>query len=330
MPAAVPARRSRSTTSTPNPRPRRRPRRQSRPPKSPPAASRAIPGPIRPRCTPPPRSSSAAPIATAATPPCAAIRTSASPIHATSPRASGRMCCPAIRKAWNYPSSANPKRSYTLLNKEAPEFIRFVNPGDYRVVRESCGACHMEIIEASERSLMASGAMLWGGAAYNNGILPYKNYIFGEAYTRDGQPAKIVAAGTPPGTVTDAQKRRGALAAMYPLPAWQVDAAGRHLPRVRARRAQRSAPSSPRSACPTLPARSSSSRSPAGLTSSNRIAAPAPACASRSRSSTSTRPGSTIPCSGSWGPTTSPATIADRAAPAATWSTPTIASRATA
>lgn len=129
---------------------------------------------------------------------------------------------PLYPKAWNYPSSANPQRTYTLLNKEAPEFIRFVNPGDYRVVRESCGACHMEIIEASERSLMASGAMLWGGAAYNNGIIPYKNYIFGEAYTRDGEPAKIVSAGNPPGTLTDAQKKRGALSEMYPLPAWQV------------------------------------------------------------------------------------------------------------
>jgi hypothetical protein len=129
---------------------------------------------------------------------------------------------PLYPKAWNYPDSANPKRSYTLLNKEAPEFIRFVNPGDYRVVRESCGACHLEIIEASERSLMASTSMFWGGAAYNNGIIPYKNPIFGEAYTRDGLPAKIVSAGDPPGTVTEAQKKRGALAALYPLPAWQV------------------------------------------------------------------------------------------------------------
>ena len=32
---------------------------------------------------------------------------------------------------------------------------------------------------------MATGAMLWGGAAYNNGILPFKNYILGEAYTRE-------------------------------------------------------------------------------------------------------------------------------------------------
>ena len=79
---------------------------------------------------------------------------------------------PKYPKSWHYPSSANPKRTYTLLNRESPEFIRFTNPSDYRVVRESCGACHMEVIEAGERSIMASGAMLWGGAAYNNGILP--------------------------------------------------------------------------------------------------------------------------------------------------------------
>ena len=38
---------------------------------------------------------------------------------------------------------------------------------------------------------MSTGAMLWGGAAYNNGILPFKNYILGEAYTRNGEPARI-------------------------------------------------------------------------------------------------------------------------------------------
>jgi hypothetical protein len=129
---------------------------------------------------------------------------------------------PKYPKSWHYPSSANPKRSYALLNKESPEFIRFNNPTDYRIVRESCGACHMETIEAGERSLMASGAMLWGGAAYNNGILPFKNYIAGEAYTRKGEAAKIVSPGSPPGTITDAQKARGALSVLYPLPMWTV------------------------------------------------------------------------------------------------------------
>ena len=76
--------------------------------------------------------------------------------------------------------------AYALLNKESPEFIKFVNPSDYRIAREACGACHIQAIEAAERSIMATGAMLWGGASYNNGILPFKNYLLGEAYTRDG------------------------------------------------------------------------------------------------------------------------------------------------
>ncbi len=129
---------------------------------------------------------------------------------------------PTLPESWHYPSSANPKRSYTLLNKESPEFVRFVNPSDYRIVREACGSCHMDTIVAGERSIMATGAMLWGGASYNNGIAPYKNYVFGESFTRDGLPAKLVSPGDEPGTLTDRQKARGALAELYPLPAWQV------------------------------------------------------------------------------------------------------------
>jgi hypothetical protein len=129
---------------------------------------------------------------------------------------------PRYPQSWNWPSSANPQRSYTLFNKESPEFIRFTNPSDYRVARESCGNCHMPVIEAAERSLMASGAMLWGGAGYNNGVVKLKNYALGEAYTRLGQPAKIVSPGEPNGTVTPEQKARGALPLLYPLPTWQV------------------------------------------------------------------------------------------------------------
>jgi len=141
---------------------------------------------------------------------------------------------PRYPESWHYPSSANPKESYTLLNREAPEYVRFVNPSDYRVVRESCGACHMDQITAAERSLMATGAMFYEGASYNNGIVPlkggYDNVLgealkgvgIGEAYTRTGEPAKIVSPGVPPGTVTEDQKKRGALAALIPLPTWQV------------------------------------------------------------------------------------------------------------
>ena len=153
---------------------------------------------------------------------------------------------PRYPEAWHWPSSANPKRSYTLLNKEAPEFVRFVNPSDYRVAREACGACHLETIEAAERSLMATGAMLFGGAAYNNGIAPYKNYIFGEAYGREGSPKLLEHGAVAHGKVkdahglpsqsatlfsplvgsktglTEAEMARGALPFLVPLPAWQV------------------------------------------------------------------------------------------------------------
>ena len=127
---------------------------------------------------------------------------------------------PRFPGAWHWPVSANPRRSYALLNVEAPEYVRFVNPSDYRAVRDSCGACHIEIIEAAERSIMSTGAMLWGGAAYNNGIVPYKNYLFGEAYTRDGRPARIQS--PVGGEISDEQRARGVLAELYPLPTWHV------------------------------------------------------------------------------------------------------------
>ena len=133
---------------------------------------------------------------------------------------------PRYPEAWHYPRSANPKASYALLNREAPEFIRFVNPSDYRIVREACGDCHLDMIQKAERSLMATGAMLFGGAAYNNGILPNKNYILGEAYTREGEPARILSAGNPAGTVTPEEAARGALPGLYPLPTWQTTPPG--------------------------------------------------------------------------------------------------------
>ena len=144
---------------------------------------------------------------------------------------------PKYPDSWHYPSSANPKQSYALLNREAPEFVRFVNPSDYRVAREACGACHIDTIEAGERSLMATGAMFFGGAAYNNGIVPFKNYIIGEAYTREGEPAKIVSPGDPPGTISAAQGPRRAGRALSAADL-AGDSARRRVPRFRARRAQ--------------------------------------------------------------------------------------------
>jgi hypothetical protein len=119
---------------------------------------------------------------------------------------------------WKTPSSANPERSYTRLNKEHPAFIRFINPGDLRVARDACGSCHLPIIQAQERSLMSTSAMLWGGASYNNGILPYKRYILGEAYTQDGRPAAVV---NPVKAGSALFTAKGLLDRLYPLPAWE-------------------------------------------------------------------------------------------------------------
>ena len=96
-----------------------------------------------------------------------------------------------------------------------------MNPSDYRVATEACGACHLEIIEASVRSMHSTGVMLWGGAAYNNGILPYKRYILGESYDRNGVGTTLYGPKIP-----DDQKQAaedaGILPVLHPLPTWET------------------------------------------------------------------------------------------------------------
>jgi hypothetical protein len=118
------------------------------------------------------------------------------------------------------PSSANPVRSYTLLNDESPEFIQFFNPGDLRVADQTCGAegCHPKEVLKVRKSIMTTSAMLWGGAAYNNGIVSVKNYILGESYSRDGEPQKINTVPPP----TPAELARGVLPFLVPLPRWNI------------------------------------------------------------------------------------------------------------
>ena len=125
---------------------------------------------------------------------------------------------PRFPKTWHFPDSANPEHTFSFINKESPEYLRFVNPSDYRVAREACGACHLKQIHAAERSLMATTAMLWGGAAYNNGLLPFKRYLLGEAYTREGKPATIKNPVEP----DDAMKAKGVLPQLYPMPTWEA------------------------------------------------------------------------------------------------------------
>lgn len=96
---------------------------------------------------------------------------------------------PKNPEAWT--SSANPVRSYTLLNHESPEFIRFVNPGDLRVAEFTCGGCHAKEVLQVRKSMMTHGCMLWGAALYNNGAVPFKQPRYGESYSMHGTPQRM-------------------------------------------------------------------------------------------------------------------------------------------
>ncbi|HEV8539420.1 MAG TPA: hypothetical protein VGR15_10935, partial [Bacteroidota bacterium] len=123
---------------------------------------------------------------------------------------------PRFSDVWK--SSANPQRSYTILNKEDPEFVKFVNPGDLRVASEACGACHGEAVRNVQKSMMTTSSLFWAGAAYNNGILPTKTSILGESYSRDGRAQRVNT--VPPPTEDDLKK--GVLPFVVPLPRWEI------------------------------------------------------------------------------------------------------------
>jgi hypothetical protein len=57
--------------------------------------------------------------------------------------------------------------------------------------------------------------MFWNGAAFNNGLLPFKRGVLGESYTRDGRPATVRGPAS-------ADPKRGILAELHPLPAWET------------------------------------------------------------------------------------------------------------
>jgi hypothetical protein len=131
--------------------------------------------------------------------------------------------CPMAPPSQNpevWQTSANPVRSYTVLNHESPEFIRFVNPGDLRVSHISCGTtnCHPRIVQENHKSMMTHGCMLWGSALYNNGAVPYKVPRHGEFYSMTGAPLR--AQTVPPPTPFEAQ--RGVIPFLDPLPRYET------------------------------------------------------------------------------------------------------------
>ena len=98
------------------------------------------------------------------------------------------------RNKENEHRAAYPVRAYTKWLEESREFIQFVNPGDLRVVAHTCGrsGCHVQEVRNVRTSMMTHGAMLWGAALYNNGGYPLKNPHFGESYTEDGKPQRLL------------------------------------------------------------------------------------------------------------------------------------------
>ena len=130
---------------------------------------------------------------------------------------------PCFPEVW--PTSANPVRSFSVLNHESPDFIRFVNPGDLRVAHLTCGtaACHPREVTQSRSSMMTHGCMLWGAALYNNGAVPNKWPRFGESYSTLGSPQRLqnVPPPTPQETAT-----KGVLPFLDPLPRYEISQPG--------------------------------------------------------------------------------------------------------
>lgn len=128
---------------------------------------------------------------------------------------------PKIAGVWK--SSANPVRSYTLLNHESPEFIRFMNPGDLRVAHIACGQCHANEVLQLRKSMMTHGCMLWGAALYNNGSTGKKHPQYGESYSMFGAPQRMQ---TVPLPTPEETRTKGVLASLDPLYPYQISPPG--------------------------------------------------------------------------------------------------------
>jgi hypothetical protein len=120
-------------------------------------------------------------------------------------------------------SSRNPERANTLLAKESQEFVRFINPGDFRVLKQTCNECHTDESRTASRGMMAHGAMLWGAALYNNGGFPLKDARFGESYNEDGNPQSLIQ---DPKPTREQEAFKGFLSFLEPLPRWEVSQPG--------------------------------------------------------------------------------------------------------
>ena len=120
---------------------------------------------------------------------------------------------------------ALPVRAYTAWLRENPDYIRFINPGDLRIAAATCGraGCHVSELQKVRTSMMSHGAMLWGAALYNNGGFPLKNPHFGESYSTNGEPQRLMS--FPPPTAEET-RTKGILPDLQPLERWEISQPG--------------------------------------------------------------------------------------------------------
>ena len=136
-----------------------------------------------------------------------------------------RQAHPRPRFAENARTSANPVRAYTNWLKEDADYIKFVNPGDLRVAKQTCGrsGCHTSEVQRVRTSMMTHGAMLWEAALYNNGAIPLKNAFFGESYAPDGTPQRLQ---TFPPPTPEETRNKGILPYLEPIQRWEISQPG--------------------------------------------------------------------------------------------------------
>ncbi len=130
---------------------------------------------------------------------------------------------PRLKNVWK--TTANPKELHAKQNQESYEYIRFINPGDFRAADLSCGTneCHSKEVAYSKKNMMTHGGMLWGAALYNNGAFPFKNARFGESYGKNGEILQVF---TNPAPTADEITKKGILPYLLPLPRWEVSQPG--------------------------------------------------------------------------------------------------------
>ena len=116
--------------------------------------------------------------------------------------------------------SANPVASYTF-NKESPEYVRFVNPSDYRIVEEA--SCHAGAIRAAK-------TVSWRRAQCF-GVVPHiimascHSKLYSRRRVHKGWNGSFTENPTP---VTEEMKAAGILESLAPLPAWETIPPGRY------------------------------------------------------------------------------------------------------